>query len=283
MSASGAGNGIAARLLRSRAFMTGAVLLTILLAMAAGADLLYPDDPLGIAGRPTLWPGINAQFPLGTDMLGRDMAAEIFHGARISLTIGFAAAAISLSIGVLIGVTAGYVGGPLGEVLMRITEFFQTIPSFLFAIVLVVILQPSIESIVLAIGVTTWPQIARLARAEVLRVRRADYVLAAVTMGRRPTRIVIDHVLPNSLAPVVVATSVLVANAILVEASLSFLSLGDPNSASWGAMIGAGREVLRTAWYMSAVPGAAVFVTVMGFTLLGNGLNDVLNPRGADR
>jgi len=157
--------------------------------------------------------------------------------------------------------------------------FFQTIPNFLFAIMLVIILAPSIRSIILAIGVTAWTQIARLTRAEVLRVRGTEYVHAAVTMGRSHVAIVIEHVLPNSLPPVIISTSVLVAQAILTEASLAFLGLGDPNAASWGAMIGAGRETLRTAWYMSAIPGVAVFATMMSFTLIGNGLNDVFNPR----
>ena len=264
---------------RSRAFMLGMLLLAILILMAISAHVFYPTDPLDIVGPPSLWPGANARFPLGTDMLGRDMAAIIFHGSRISLTIGFFAAAIAILVGVLFGSVAGYCGGVVDDVLMRITEFFQTIPGFLFAIVLVIIMRPSVQSTILAIGFTAWPQIARLMRAEVMRVRGSDYVLAAITMGRGHLATILDHILPNSAAPVIVATSVLVANSILMEASLSFLGLGDPNVASWGAMIGAGREVLRTAWYMSAVPGLAVFLTVMGFGLIGNGLNDILNPR----
>ena len=212
-------------------------------------------------------------------MIAFDIAAIIFHGSRVSLTIGFFAATIAILVGVFIGAVAGYCGGMIDDAMMRVTEFFQTIPSFLFAIVLVIIMRPSVQSMIVAIGLTAWPQIARLMRAEVMRVRGADYVLAAITMGRGHLATIVDHILPNSIAPVVVATSVLVANAILMEASLSFLGLGDPNVASWGAMIGAGREVLRTAWYMSAVPGVAVFLTVMGFALIGNGLNDVLNPR----
>lgn len=264
---------------RSRAFMLGMFLLAVLILMAISADVFYPTDPLDIVGPPSLWPGANASFPLGTDMLGRDMAAIVFHGSRVSLTIGVFAAGIAILVGVLFGSLAGYCGGVVDDILMRITEFFQTIPGFLFAIVLVIIMRPSVQSTILAIGFTAWPQIARLMRAEVMRVRGSDYVLAAITMGRGHLATILDHILPNSAAPVIVATSVLVANSILMEASLSFLGLGDPNVASWGAMIGAGREVLRTAWYMSAVPGLAVFLTVMGFALIGNGLNDVLNPR----
>jgi peptide/nickel transport system permease protein len=264
---------------RSPSLIIGLGLLLVLFVVAALAGVLYPSDPLDMVGQPTLWPGESAAFPLGTDMLGRDIAAEIFHGARISLLIGFVAAAMALSIGVLVGSVAGYCRGKFDDLLMRVTEFFQTIPNFLFAIMLVIILAPSIRSIILAIGVTAWTQIARLTRAEVLRVRGTEYVHAAVTMGRSHVAIVIEHVLPNSLPPVIISTSVLVAQAILTEASLAFLGLGDPNAASWGAMIGAGRETLRTAWYMSAIPGVAVFATVMSFTLIGNGLNDVFNPR----
>lgn len=267
------------RATRSPSLVIGLGLLLALLVVAALADVLYPSDPLDMVGQPTLWPGESAAFPLGTDSLGRDIMAEIFHGARISLLIGFVAAAIALSIGVLVGSTAGYCRGRIDDLLMRMTEFFQTIPNFLFAIMLVIILSPSISSIIVAIGLTAWTQIARLTRAEVLRVRGTDYVHAAVTMGRSHVAIVREHVLPNSLPPVIISTSILVAQAILTEASLAFLGLGDPNAASWGAMIGAGRETLRTAWYMSAIPGVAVFATVMSFTLIGNGLNDVFNPR----
>jgi peptide/nickel transport system permease protein len=160
---------------------------------------------------------------------------------------------------------------------------FQTLPSFLFAIVLVVILTPSIHSIVFAIGVTSWPQIARLVRAEAMRVRHAEFVSAAITIGLGHWRILFTHMLPNSTAPVVVATSILMAQAILTEASLSFLGLGDPNVISWGSMVGAGRATLRTAWYMTALPGFAIFATVISFMLLGNGLNDLLNPRNAQK
>ena len=213
--------------------------------------------------------------------MGRNIAAGVVHGAQASLLVGVVATVVAVFIGMLVGVPAGYLGGRWDELLMRVTEIFQTIPSFLFAIVLVVILTPSLGSIVFAIGVTSWPQIARLVRAEAMRVRHAEYVKAAVTLGLGHGRIIAAHVLPNSIAPVVVAASVLMAQAILTEASLSFLGLGDPNVISWGSMVGVGRSTLRTAWYMTALPGLAIFVTVISFMLLGNGLNDKLNPRSA--
>ncbi|MFF7710886.1 ABC transporter permease subunit [Pseudomonas sp. NPDC007930] len=267
------------RLWRSRALLLGLFILLAIAAAAALANLLYPGDPFDIVARPNLWPSAQPAYPLGTDMLGRDITAGMFHAARVSLLVGLGAATLAVLVGTLVGVVAGYFGGWADDCLMRLTELFQTMPSFLFAILLVVILQPSIGSIVFAIGITSWPQISRLVRAEAMRVRQQDYVSAAVTMGLAHPAIIWRHILPNSIAPVVVATSILIAQAILTEASLSFLGLGDPSVISWGSMVGAGRSSLRTAWYMTAVPGAAIFIAVMGFMYLGNGLNDVLNPR----
>lgn len=263
---------------RSRPLLAGGALLAAIAAVALAAGVLYPGDPLDIVARANLWPGAPGH-PLGTDMLGRDMAAGLAHAARVSLAVGIASVLLSLAIGVVVGIASGYFGGWIDDLLMRATEMVQTLPAFLFAIVLVVILEPSIDSIVLAIGVTSWPQIARLVRAEAMRVRHAEYVAAAITIGLGHARVIGSHVLPNSVAPVVVVASVLMAQAILTEASLSFLGLGDPNVISWGSMVGAGRATLRTAWYMAALPGLAIFLTVIGFMLLGNGLNDWLNPR----
>ncbi|WP_050464256.1 ABC transporter permease [Herbaspirillum autotrophicum] len=262
----------------ARPLLLGSIILAFILACAALAGHFYPGDPLDIVAAANLWPGAPGHF-LGTDMMGRDIAAGLMHSAGVSLSVGFFAALLSVTIGIAIGVTAGYFRGWLDEVLMRVTEMFQTLPSFLFAIVLVVILTPSIASITFAIGITTWPQIARLVRAEALRVRNAEYVTAARTIGLPSRSVIWSHVLPNSLSPVVVATSVLMAQAILTEASLSFLGLGDPTVISWGSMIGMGRSTLRTSWYMTALPGAAIFITVISFMLLGNGLNDYFNPR----
>lgn len=263
---------------RSRPLVAGALIIAVVILFAITANVLYPGDPFDMVGRPNLWPGA-AGFPFGTDAMGRDLASGLAHSARVSLCVGLFAALVAVGIGIGIGITAGYFGGWVDDALMRLTEMFQTLPSFLFAIVLVVILSPSINSIVFAIGVTSWPQIARLVRAESMRVRNEDYVSAAITIGLGNWRVIRAHVLPNSLAPVIVSTSVLIAQAILTEASLSFLGLGDPNVMSWGSMVGAGRDSLRTAWYMTALPGAAIFLTVIGFMLLGNGLNDWFNPR----
>jgi peptide/nickel transport system permease protein len=159
---------------------------------------------------------------------------------------------------------------------MRLTELFQTVPPFLFALAVVAILRPSIASIVTAIGITSWPGLARLVRAEVLRMRHGDLVQVSMALGASNARIIFLHILPNILAPVVVSTSILVAGAILTESSLAFLGLGDPNVVSWGAMVGAGREVLRTDWYVATIPGIAIIISVLALNLLGDGLNDAL-------
>ncbi|CAN7675240.1 ABC transporter permease [Variovorax paradoxus] len=255
------------------------VLLAFMLVLALAAPLLYPGDPLDMVAPPLLWPGQDAAYPLGSDSLGRDVIAGIAHGARISLAVGVVAATLSLLIGVLVGASAGYFGGRVDDVLVRITELFQTMPSFLFVIVVVAIGQPSVPVIVFAIGLASWPVIARLVRAEFRTLRETEFVLAARSQGFGHARIIFQEILPNALPPVIVTTSVLVASAILIESALSFLGMGDPNAVSWGSMIGQGRELLRTAWYLTALPGAAIVLTVLALNLVGDGLNDAFNPR----
>ena len=252
------------------------LLAVIVGALAAGH---YSDDPLAMVAAPFQWPGQDAAFPLGTDMMGRDLAAGLLAGARVSLVIGLEAGIAAAVFGLIVGAVSGYFGGWIDDVLMRLAEVFQIMPSLLFTIVVVIVLQPSINSIVAGIAVTSWPQVARLVRAEALRLRHAEFVQASIVIGMRPWRIVLSHIVPNTLSPAVVMTSILAGNAILTEAVLTFLGLGDPNVVSWGSMIGAGRDALRSAWYMTAIPGAAIFFTVLALNLLGNGLNDLLNPR----
>ena len=265
--------------LRNPAAVAGVVLLVFMLVLALLAPWLYPGDPLDMVAPPLLWPGQDAAYPLGSDSLGRDVIAGIAHGARISLSVGVVAAVLSLVIGVLVGATAGYFGGRIDDVLVRITELFQTMPSFLFVIVVVAIGQPSVPVIVFAIGLASWPVIARLVRAEFRALRETEFVLAARSQGFSHARIIFQEMLPNALPPVIVTTSVLVASAILIESALSFLGMGDPNTVSWGSMIGEGRELLRTSWYLCALPGAAIVLTVLALNLVGEGLNDALNPR----
>lgn len=280
LTASGSGRYAALRaFVRNPSAMVGAILLLGMLGLALAAPLLYPGDPLDMVTTPLLWPGQDGAFPLGSDSMGRDVLAGIAHGARISLIIGVVAALLSLVIGILVGATAGYFGGHVDAILMRITELFQTMPTFLFVIVVVAIGQPSVPVIVLAIGLASWPVIARLVRAEFRALRETEFVLAARSQGFGHLRIIVQEMLPNALPPVIVTTSVLVASAILIESALSFLGMGDPNAVSWGSMIGEGRELLRTAWFLTALPGAAIVLTVLALNMVGDGLNDAFNPR----
>ncbi|SFV09029.1 peptide/nickel transport system permease protein [Methylobacterium sp. 174MFSha1.1] len=265
--------------LRNPTALSGLAILGLVAAAALAAPVAYPDDPLGMVAQPFLWPGQDPAYPLGTDSLGRDVAAGIAHGARVSLLVGFAAAATGLAVGVLVGAAAGYAGGRIDRALGRLIALFQTIPSFILLVVLVAIAQPSIPAITLAIGATSWPTVARLTRAEFRSLREKDFVTAARGLGYGPVRIVVAEILPNALPPIVVTASVMVASGILMESALSFMGLGDPNVLSWGSMIGSGREVLRSAWYLTAIPGVAIVLSVLALNLVGDGLNDALNPR----
>jgi peptide/nickel transport system permease protein len=273
----------AAALLRNPSFLLGIAVLVLVTGAALLAPWLYPDNPQDMVSAPTQWPGADPAFPLGTDSLGRDIAAGIAHGARVSLLVGLVAAGIGLGIGTLVGALGGYFGGWIDTVTARLTELVQTIPSFLLVIVLVAIGSPSVRTIVLAIGLASWPLVARLVRAQFRALRGADFVMAARSLGYGTPRLILGEILPNALPPVIVTSSVLVANAILTEAGLSFLGMGDPNLVSWGSMIGDGRALLRTEWFVSAIPGCAIAVTVLALNLAGDGLNDVLNPRSGLR
>jgi peptide/nickel transport system permease protein len=267
------------RYVRSPPAMIGLVLLAIVLFMALSAGWLFPRDPLSLAGRPLIWPLDNPRFWLGTDNSGRDIAAQIFHGARISLLIGLVATFVSILIGIVIGALAGFYGGRTDTILMRLTEAFQTLPNFLLLLVLVAVFGSNIATVTIAIGVVSWPAPARLTRAEFLSLRNREFVQAARTLGVRDLRLIFGEILPNALPPIIVYASVVMAVAILLESALAFLRLSDPNVASWGNLIGLGRDVLRSEWYVSAIPGIAILVTVLAVSLVGQGLNDAFNPR----
>lgn len=267
----------ARRFARSRSGVLGLVILAGVVAVAALAPALYPGSPFRRVDRPFSPPF--ERHLLGTDVLGRDVAAGIAHGARTSLTIAVLATTAAVLVGVVMGGLAGYYGGRIDDVLMRATEFFQTIPTFLFSIVLVAILAPSVWSIMFAIAVVNWPTVARLVRGEFLAMRGREFVQACVCLGMTDGRVIFRHILPNCLSPIIVTGSLIVATAILIESALSFLGLGDPNVMSWGYMIGAGRTFLRSAWWLCTIPGIAILLTVLAINLVGEGLNDTLNPR----
>ena len=265
---------------KSAVFGLGVILLVII--MAATANFLYPFDPFRLAGKPLSGPGMNG-FLLGSDSLGRDVAAGIVHGAKTSLLIGLIATLVAVFIGIVFGAFSGYYGGRLDDFLMRVTEIFQTIPSFIFAILLVAIMKPSIVSIVIAIAVVSWPGVARLVRGEFLALKNREFVQACHTLGMNDLRIMLREILPNCMSPIIVIGSLMVATAILIESGLAFLGLGDPNIMSWGFQIGAGRTMLRSAWWVCTFPGVAILITVLAINLVGEGLNDALNRRLRER
>jgi peptide/nickel transport system permease protein len=267
---------------RNRGAVVGVVVLALVAVIAATAGVLFPFSPWDMRGAPFSPPG-DPDFLLGSDSLGRDVAAGIAYGARVSLLIGAVSTCVAVLIGVTLGAVAGYASGLIDDAIMRFTEFFQTIPSFVLAVVLVAIFSPSLGSIVVAIAIVSWPPVARVIRAEVLSLRSREFVQAAEVLGRSPLSIICREILPNALSPLVVLASLMVASAILLESGLSFLGLGDPNLMSWGFMIGAGRSVIRLAWWMSVFPGVAIFLTVLALNLVGEGLTDALNPRLARR
>jgi peptide/nickel transport system permease protein len=271
------------RLARHPMAVIGALILLAISALALSANFLYPGDPLDMVAAPLIPPFTDAHYWLGTDALGRDVTAGIVHGSQASLMIGATAALIGVSIGTLVGAVAGYFGGWVDALLVRVTEIFQTTPAFLFVIVIVTIASPSMYTISLAIGVTSWPTVARLVRAEFRALVHSEFVAAAKALGYKPARIIFYEILPNALPPIIVTASVMVASAILMESALSFLGQGDPNRISWGTMIGTGREMLRTAPSLTILPGTALVLAILALNLLGDGLNEAFNPRLRER
>jgi peptide/nickel transport system permease protein len=268
-----------ARFSRSPEGLFGAAVLAVLIAVALAAPLLFPRDPLSIVGAALTTPFTNWSLPLGTDRLGRDVLAELVHGSRASLLVGFAATLAAILIGASVGTIAGFAGGLVDEVLMRVVDAFQTVPGFLLALAFVSVFGASLPVVVLAIALGAWTGPARLARAEVLSLRERDYVAAARVIGMHPAEIAFREILPNALAPVLALSAVIVAGAILTEAALSFLGLGDPNIVTWGSMIAEGRAVLRSSPFLSIIPGIALVVTVLGVYLFGEGLSEALSRR----
>jgi peptide/nickel transport system permease protein len=260
----------------------GAAIIVVVLATAIAAPLLFPFSPWEMRGAPFTPPG-SPEFLLGSDALGRDIAAAIAYGAVVSLMIGCISTAVSLGFGISLGAVAGYVGGRVDDAIMRFAEFFQTIPSFLLAILLVAIFKPSLVSIIAAIALVSWPPVARVVRAEFLALRQREFVQAAEVLGVSHARIVYQTLLPNALPPVIVLGSLMVASSILTESALSFLGLGDANWMSWGFLVGSGRSVIRIGWWISVMPGLAIFTTVLGLNLFGEGLQAWLNPRLSKR
>lgn len=265
------------RFTRNRFAVAGTAFLAVVVLISLSAPLIFQDGPFVLVGAP--FQPMFGEWILGTDSLGRNVAACLAYGGLTSITIGLVATIVSVTIGVTVGAISGYYGGLVDDILMRATEFFQTVPAFLFAIVIIAIMSPSNTSIVTAIVVVGWPPVARLVRGEYIRLRSQEFVQAAVSLGMRDRDVIMTQILPNVVSPVIVTGSLMIATAVLTEAALSFLGLGDPNAMSWGFMIGAGRSFLRDAWWLCAIPGCAILLTVLSINMIGDGLNDALNPR----
>lgn len=259
--------------------LAGVAILAVVLAATLYGAFFYGGDPYDIVWAPHEPPGVEPGLPLGTDYLGRDIVAGLLSGGAPTLAVGAAAAAITMVIGISIGALAGYFGGWVDNLLMRFTEFFQVLPTLLFAMVLVTLFSPSLTVIALAIGVVSWPQTARLTRAEFLKIKQLEYVTAARAIGAKDGRIMWRVILPNAAPPLIVSATLTIGIAILFEAGLSFLGLGDPNVMSWGLMIGANRGYVLDAWWPVTFPGLAIFLTVLAVSLIGDGLNDAFNPK----
>ena len=267
------------RFMRNRGAVIGLFALVIIAFVAAFAPLIASHEPWSMVGQPFLRPFTEPGMVMGSDALGRDVAAGLMYGARVSILIGVVATTFALLLGITIGALAGYHGGWVDTVLMRFTELFQAIPGFAFAVVLVAIFQPTVYSIVAAIALVSWAPVARLVRSEFLSLRQREFVQAALLAGQSSTKIIFTQVLPNAVSPIVVMGSLMVASSILLESALSFLGLGDPNMMSWGFMVGAARTALRQAWWIALFPGIAIALTVLALNLVGEGLSDGLNTR----
>jgi len=260
------------------AAVAGLVVLIIITAVSFVGPLLYTVDPWEMVWAPFSPPGAKG-FLLGTDYLGRDLMAQIIHGGRATIAVGCAAALLSVLIGITFGALSGFYRGWVEEILMRITEFFQVLPTLLFSMVLVALFGASLQMITFAIGIVSWTGVARVTRAEFLKIRELEFVTASRSGGAKDPSLIFRVILPNALPPIVVQAALLVGFAILFEAGLSFLGLSDPNVMSWGAMMGNNRPFILQHAFMIMYPGLAIFITVLSISLVGDGLNDALNPK----
>ncbi len=266
----------------NRLALLGLGIVLALVAVALFADLLAPYSPTVGDLRTTRLLAPSAAHWFGTDDQGRDILSRIIAGSRITLFVVALVAVLAAPVGLLVGTVAGYAGGWLDAVLMRVTDIFLAFPRLILALAFVAALGPGIENAVIAIAITSWPPYARIARAETLTIRQADYIAAVRLLGASPWRIVLRHVMPLCVPSVIVRVTLDMAGIILTAAGLGFLGLGaQPPTPEWGAMIAAGRAYVLDQWWVAAAPGAAIFIVSLGFNLLGDGLRDALDPKSS--
>jgi peptide/nickel transport system permease protein len=269
------------RVLRSAGGGAGMAITCGLFAVAILADRIAPTDPFASVAVPLSAP--SAAHPMGTDDLGRDLFSGVVHGARTSLIVALAVTVLASVLGIIVGAVSGWRGDLVDDTLMRLTEFVQVVPRFFLAAIVIALFGPGLDRLVLLLGLTSWPAMARVVRAEVLSVKTREFVLAARALGAPAGRILAREVLPNVLGPTVVVASLNAAAVILLEAGLSFLGLGDPDVVSWGYLANNAQRFLRVAWWMVVFPGASIALAILGLNLLGDALSDALNPRALAR
>lgn len=271
--------GFFSRLIRDRLAVAGLAIVLGFFVMSLLTPVVAPYDPAAIDVDNILAPP-SARHLFGTDDLGRDVFTRMLYGAGISLKVGFVAVGIATIIGVLLGSIAGYYGGVIDLIIMRFVDIMLCFPSFFLILAVIAFLEPSIFNIMAVIGLTSWMGITRLVRAEFLSLKERDFVLAVKAMGAKSPRIIFLHILPNAMAPVLVAATLGVASAVLVESALSFLGIGvQPPTPSWGNILTLGQSTLGVAWWLSLFPGMAILITVLGYNLLGEGIRDAIDPR----
>lgn len=268
---------LSSRILGTPAGVIGLILTGLVCVVAALAPWLAPHDPFAITGPPLSGP--TSGHPLGTDALGRDLLSGVIHGARTSVLVVGATGVIVLVIGVSVGTVSGYVGGRLDDVLMRVTEFFQVLPRFFLAIVVLALWGPGIDRLVVVLGLTSWAILARVVRSDVMSLRQRPFVDASIVAGTPDPRVAIREVLPHALPATIAYLGLILAQVLLLEASLGFLGLGDPRTMSWGYLAGQAQRYLRVAWWLSVFPGLAIVVAVLGLNLLGDAFTDALGGR----
>lgn len=279
MSRANGGMAVFRRLVRNRLALLGLILVALNLAMVLFAPAISPYEPFKMSLSERHSPP-GAKHLLGTDFFGRDILSRIIHGARVSFLLGITVVSFSLAVGTTLGLVAGYFGGWVDSLIMRVTDIFLTFPSILFAMAIMAVRGAGFSNVVIALVTTTWTGFARLVRAETLSLRSREYIQAAESIGARKGRILLMHLLPNVMAPIIVQASMGMAAPILTEAALSFLGLGMPADVpSWGLMLSVDRDFIDTAWWSVAFPGLAIAMTVLGFNLLGDGLRDALDPK----
>jgi peptide/nickel transport system permease protein len=269
------------RFLRHRLAVAGGCVVTLLLLMAVLADVITPHDPLALeTARRFIAPGTNSTFLLGTDEMGRDLLSRLIYGGRISLVVGVAAMFATVVTGLIIGLVSGFYGGRIDNLLMRFTDTMLSFPQVFLLLVLAAFITPTVISIALIIGLTSWMEVARIIRAQIKYIKEQDFVLAAFAIGASEARIMFKELLPNAIAPVLVSATLNVANAVLMESYISFLGYGiQPPLASWGNMLTNAQAYFDTATYLAILPGVMITLTVMSFNFLGDGLRDALDPK----